>query len=387
RGRQARSRPKTMTVLSLILLAGWLLALVRTVLNLRAIPKLVPRLVPEPPLVSVIIPARNEERSIERTVRAFLDQTYSPLEVIVIDDRSGDGTGSILGRLAAEDPRLTLVHGEETPAGWLGKPWALHQGSLRARGELFLFVDADITYQPDAVAAAVAHIRASGSGLVSLLPRIVMRGFWEHVLMPNLGVVLFTVLPVWLTNRTSRFPMFAVGGGPGNLIRRDVYAAIGGHERLKNAVIDDIGMARLVRRAGHATELVRADQWVAVRMYHGGREVVEGFTKNVFPALGRSYLLAAVLIPFVALFHAGPYVLALAGDRISLATIALISLLRLGLFVKLKYGAVNGLLGHPLMILGWGWITLRSIWFTGVRRQVHWRGRRYDAGTTRFGDE
>lgn len=376
-----------MKLLTLIILAAWLLALLRTLLNLWAIPKLVPRLVSDPPLVSVIIPARNEERSIGATVRAFLDQTYAPLEVIVVDDRSTDATGSILASIAASDSRLTVIRGEEMPDRWLGKPWALHQGSQRARGELLLFVDADIHYEPDGVAAAVARMVESGSGLLTLLPRIVMRGFWEHVAMPNLATTLFSGLPVWLTNNSSRFALFAIGGGPGNLIRRDAYAALGGHEALQKAVVDDIALARLTRRAGYATEIARADHLVSVRMYHGANEVVAGFTKNVFPALGRNYFVAALAIVAVCFFHLVPYVMAATGDLVSIATIGVILLSRLVLYAKLRYGIANALLGHIPMLVIWGWITARSIWFTGVRRQLHWRGRDYDAGSTRFGDE
>ncbi|HET8797135.1 MAG TPA: glycosyltransferase family A protein, partial [Thermoanaerobaculia bacterium] len=141
-----------MTLLSVAAFLLWLIALATTILNLRRVPKLAPRLPKHLPLVSVIVPARDEERAIERAVRRFLAQTWPSLEVIVVNDRSVDATGAILAAIG--DPRLIVIDGEEPPAGWLGKPWALHQGSLRAKGELLLFVDADVMYAPDAVAAA-----------------------------------------------------------------------------------------------------------------------------------------------------------------------------------------------------------------------------------------
>ncbi|MGH9422982.1 MAG: glycosyltransferase, partial [Thermoanaerobaculia bacterium] len=134
-----------MHLLSVIIFIAWLLAFVRTIVNLALIPRLKKdaRAANEP-LVSVVIPARDEARVIDRTVRAFLAQTYPNLEVIVVNDRSTDGTGAILR--AIDDARLTIIDGEEPPAGWLGKPWALHQGSSVARGELLLFADADVIY-------------------------------------------------------------------------------------------------------------------------------------------------------------------------------------------------------------------------------------------------
>src|SRR5687768_6416991 len=221
-------------MLNSIILVLWIAALLRTILNVTTIHRLRPRMPARTPLVSIIIPARDEEQSIGATVRALLAQTYPAIEVIVIDDRSTDSTGAILRTIAAEDRRLITIHGEEPPAGWLGKPWALHQGSLRARGELLLFVDADVLYQPPAVASAMARFEESGAEMLSLFPRLGMKGFWEHIAMPNLAVFGFMVMDLWLANR-SRHPMLAVGGGPGNLVRRETYDAAGGHEALKDA--------------------------------------------------------------------------------------------------------------------------------------------------------
>lgn len=374
-----------MRLLTLTLLLIWLVTLLRTVGNLLTIHRLRVRMPARTPLVSVIVPARDEEQDIERTVRALLAQTYPALEVLVVDDRSADGTGAILDAIA--DPRLVVIHAtEEPPAGWLGKPWALHQGTLRARGELILFVDADVVYAPEGVAAAVARLEESGVVLLSLFPRLGMRGLWEHVAMPNLAVFAFMFLPLWLANRT-RMPVLAVGGGPGNLVRREDYDRAGGHEALKDAVIDDVGLARLMRRRGHRTEVVRADDFVYVRMYRGLREVVEGFTKNAFSTFGRSYVAVVIVTVLTLVVHIGPYLLALTGDLISVATVATITLGRIILFASLGYRLDNAIFGNVPMVLIWLWILVRSAWVTGIRRQLRWRGRTYDASRTRFGSD
>ena len=328
----------------------------------------------------MIIPARDEERTIERTVRAFLAQTYRELEIIVVNDRSVDRTGEIL----AQFETIVVVDNEEPPPGWLGKPWALHQGSRRATGELLLFVDADVIYAPDAVAAAVAHSEDRGAALLSLFPHMEMHGFWEHIVMPNLAVFAFSFLPLWLANRT-RMPLLAVGGGPGNLVRREDYEAVGGHEALKDAVVDDVGLARLMRRRGHRTEAVRAEGRVTVRMYHGLGEIVRGFTKNAFAVFGYHYFVAALFFVLAIVFHLLPFALAVTGDLIAIATVAMIALTRAVLFTAIGYRLDNAIFGHPLMIGTWCWILIRSVWFTGIRRQLHWRGRTYDAKRTKFG--
>lgn len=362
------------------------MALGRTIVNLALVPRLRARAVPsgETPLVSVIVPARDEERAIERTVRAFLAQSWPALELIVVNDRSTDATGTILKRIASEDARLIVVDNEEPPAGWLGKPWALHQGSLRARGELLLFVDADVLYDRDAVAAAVLHLQERGVPMVSLFPRFVMRGFWEHIVMPNLAFFAFTVLPLWLSNR-SRVRVLGIGAGTGNLVRRADYDAVGGHESLRDAVVDDVGLARLVRRSGRPTVCARAEDLVSVRMYEGLGEIVRGFTKNGFAVTGRSYAIVAVFLVLGFVLHLLPFGLALTGDVVSIASVIVLTLTRLILFLALRYRLDNALLGHPLMIAVWFAIMVRSTWYTGIRRQLMWRGRTYDARRTKFG--
>lgn len=372
-----------MKILSLIILALWLLALARTILNLIFVPRLRREMPRETPLVSVIVPARDEAQIIERTVRALLAQTYPRLEVVVVNDRSVDATGELLARI--DDPRLLAVTGEEPPAGWLGKPWALHQGAARAQGELLLFVDADVQYSPDAVAAAVARLERSGLAMTALFPRFEQHGFWEHVAMPNMAVFAFTLFPLWLANRT-RLRVLAAGGGPGNLVRRQAYEAAGGHAALRDAVIDDVALARLLRRAGHGTELIRGDEgFVSLRMYHGGGEIIDGFTKNMFSVFGRSYLAAAVVIFVTLAGNVLPVVLALMGDPIAVATLAVTAVTRVILFRALRYRLDNAVFGNVPMVLFWTWILLRSTWRTGIRRQLHWRGRTYDASGTRFG--
>jgi chlorobactene glucosyltransferase len=371
-----------MRTLSAVIFTLWVLAFFRTLLNLALVPRLTRAAPGSEPLVSIVIPARDETRGIEGTVRALLASTYRNFELIVVDDRSADGTGAVVR--AVGDARVAVIDGEEPPPGWLGKPWALHQGSLRARGELLLFVDADIHYQPDALAAAVAWFQKSGRDMITLLPHIVMRGFWDHVAMPNLAMFAFTLAPAWLANKSS-LPILAVGGGTGNLLRRDAYVAAGGHEALKDAVVDDVALARLMRRSGRSTAAVRAEPFVSVHMYDGLREIVEGFTKNGFAIFNRNYAVALVVLAVSAVGNFLPYALAPAGEPFSIATVAVITLTRIVLFAALGYSLLAAIFLHPLMMVVWEWIMLRSMWITGIRRQLPWRGRVYDARGTRFG--
>lgn len=377
------------TILSLIVLVAWVMAFGRTILNLRVIPRLREGDgAVDGPTVSVLIPARDEERAIERTVRLMLAQTYRNLEVIVTNDRSSDRTAAILAAIAKEDLRLIVIDGVEPPPGWMGKPWALHQASLRARGELLLFVDADVHYSPGALSAAVHEMTRSGASLIALMPHFEMHGFWENAGMPMLPLAVISYLPTWFSNRT-KFVRLGIGAGTGNLVSRLAYDNAGGHSALSDSVIDDVALSHIVRKAGHRTMAVNANEVVSLRMYHGGREIVDGFMKNAFHASGGSIAGTFILIPLTFVFHLMPYFLLFDPPLrgMALATVTVIAATRLVLFRSLGYRLDNALFLHPFLTLMWGWIFLRSAWFTGFRKQLHWRGRSYDPGQTRFGGE
>lgn len=310
----------------------------------------------------------------------MLAQTYRDLEIIVIDDQSADRTPQILGAL--NDPRLTVLQGEETPAGWLGKPWALEQGSRRARGELLLFVDADIHYEPKAIASMVDALETSGVSMLAVLPHIEMHTLGEQVAMMMLPFIAWAGIPLWLGNRWNAVGL-AIGGGVGNFVRRPAYDAIGGHTALHNAVIDDIGLARQMRANGFRTKHVVTDDLISVRVYHGLREVILGFEKNMFAILGSTF--AAVVMALLMIWlHILPFVLAFAAHPFSIACVAICTLIRLMIAIRGRYSLLNAVFLHVPMVLVWLYILLQSTWMTVRRREIHWRGRR-SAEWSRFG--
>lgn len=378
--------------------AVWLLALGVLWLNLRSIPPVGEPAAPSRlPSLSVVIPARNEERDIERCVRAIAGQDYPSLEVIVVDDQSNDGTPRILDQLKEELSGLRVIEGSEPPDGWLGKPWALQQGGETASSELVLFCDADVFYAPGALRRIVGELVERGSDALTLLPRMEMSGFWEHALMVQLPVSAFMLLPLFLTN-SVRAPWIAVGGGTGNLLTRETWRRIGTHESLRQAVVDDIALMQLVRKEGGTTALVLANELVSVRMYRGFREIVRGFSKNAYHALGGSLPRAVTGLAIVALLQLFPFLVLVAGlvdlagggvwstaHSLGAAACAEIVAGRVVLFRRFGYRIDNALLGQPLMATVWISIMGWSIWKVGVRRQLQWRGRGYDARAARFG--
>ena len=235
------------------------------------------------PLISVIVPARNEERNIGKCVAGLLDQTYPHYEVIVVDDRSTDGTAEILRRFPAQNDKIIVINGVDLPPGWAGKPHALTQGAEAARGEWLLFVDADTFLTPDALSAAHAKAVETRADLFTVLTRQVMLSFWERTILP----LVMTALSAGFSPRKVNDPdrKDAIANGQFILIKRSVYDATGGHAAIKGSIVEDKDLAVLVKGRGYRLVLADGRQIAATRMYTSLPEMWEGWTKNIYLGL------------------------------------------------------------------------------------------------------
>lgn len=247
------------------------------------------------PLVSILVPARNEaERSLEPSLRSMLAVDWEPLEVIAVDDRSTDETRSILERLAAEDPRLTVIAGVEPPDGWVGKVHALCQAQAVARGEWLLGTDADMLFAPAAVTAALAAAEALGADLVTLLPAITTRDLGVRLVLPvTLWMILQSYSPAMTNNPRDRR---ALGSGGFLMIRRAALEAAGGYAAVAHDVGDDVGLTAAVKRAGFRTWCADGATLVATPMYGNLRELFAGFAKSAWRGLECRWWFAAAVI-------------------------------------------------------------------------------------------
>jgi len=239
------------------------------------------------PLVSVIIPARNEALNIATCVRSVLGTTYDPVEILVVDDRSTDGTGEIVERLAQAPEargRVRLVRGATLPAGWFGKQWALVQGYRVARGELLLFIDADTWHEPELIPRAVRALAAERVDLVTVLSRQEVVTFWERLVQPHVLLALASrVGDVRRINRT-RTEWDAIANGQFILTSRPNYERAGTHEAVRDTVIEDLALAQAYVRQGLDIFLVHGPEYMSTRMYRDLAGIIEGWSKNL--ALG-----------------------------------------------------------------------------------------------------
>ena len=348
--------------------------------------------------VSVLVPARNEEERIGECLRSLAAQEPPVREVILLDDRSTDNTvGIALGIGFSEEPgsRLRIVRGRDLPDGWVGKNWACHQLSLAAdpgSGHL-LFTDADTVHGPACVRTSLDHASLSRADLLSVWPEQVT-GSWSEKLVIPLGYLLFTafqplVLLAWLqdhpvrTRTWSRRKLGSLGAANGQflLFRRDSYRQLGGHEALKDHLVEDIAFGRRVAsRTGEGMRLVNADgiSLLRCRMYHDFPGVWEGFSKNLRPVFedsGASFVVFGVMV--VVLFLLPLALPFLPGGDGPAPRAALIILVLLRLLLTLRYRTSwLGFFAHPAGILLALAMAVNS-WRLCLAGGVRWKGRSY----------
>lgn len=265
----------------------------------------VPRRTRRDVVVSLLVPARNEEANLPITVPTWLAQGAD--EVIVLNDGSTDATADLLRTWSATSDVLEVVDGKPLPAGWMGKPWACHQLAGRARGDVWIFTDADVRWHDGALEALVDDMLARDVGLATVWPRQLLGTWFERIAVPQIDVILLGALPHPLVAAT---PFAALAGANGQAMAwtPQAYRAAGGHSFVRDEVLEDVRMAQAAKAAGVRLGLFLGGDAISTRMYTSGPQVVEGFAKNVVAAAGSTLGLAALvglnvvayLVPVVA---------------------------------------------------------------------------------------
>lgn len=255
------------------------------------------------PFVSIVVPARDEAHNIERVLRSLAASRYPGFEIVVVDDRSADDTAELARRVPPDRARrIAVIDGDELPEGWLGKPWACHQGALAARAangqDRLLFTDADTVHHPDLLARSVSALVQDDADAVTVTGRQLMESFWERLVQPQ----IFMSMILRYRNLSRPIPRKrwrgAIANGQYILFTRDAYERLGGHERVKGDVVEDLRLAQHMVRDGYHLSIRRAEDHLATRMYRSLGELVSGWSKNL--ALGGLQTFRPLLRPFVA---------------------------------------------------------------------------------------
>jgi glycosyltransferase involved in cell wall biosynthesis len=328
--------------------------------------------------VSVIIPARNEERNIQEALQSVLNQDYGDIEVIVIDDRSTDGTGPILDSIAQANPRLRIFHLTDLPPGWLGKNYALYSGAQQATGELLLFTDADIVMHPSAVRKAVGYLVAQQLDHLTITPEVRMPGVLMEVFVGAFTVFFSLYARPWRAKdpKSKRF----IGIGGFNLVRKGVYRSVGTHQAIAMRPDDDMKLGKLIKLGGHRQEVLFGREMLEVEWYPSVRDMIDGLMKNAFAGVDYSVLAIVAASIAQSLLNIWPFFglfLTHGSTRILNAVIVLLILLICWDSARFHNSRRWYGIGFPISTLLFIYILWRSMLLTFLNNGIRWRGTHY----------
>lgn len=356
---------------------AWSFALVLVAYHARRLPRLEDEAAPSEglPSLSIVVAARNEAAKIGAALASLLAIDYPDLEIILVNDRSEDGTGAIARRIGSHDARLAVVDVTALPEGWLGKNHALQKGLERARGELVLFTDADVHFAPDALRRAVAHMQAERLDHLASTPQLMNARPSMRLLMPAFAVFFMLDTQPWKAADPASDRHIGVGAF--NLVRRERLAAAGGLEPIRLCPDDDLMLAKILKRSGARAGFALSGGLVRVEWYATAGEAIRGLEKNAFAHFDYSVsrllgALAAML--YVALVPpAGLALLPAAAGWLSLLALAAMLLLAAAVAHENRIGAGWALL-FPVGCVLLGWASVRSMWLALARGGIVWRG-------------
>jgi glycosyltransferase involved in cell wall biosynthesis len=322
-------------------------------------------------LVSVLIPARDEEKNIEKCIKGMLEQNYENKEIIVLDDNSTDNTYKLASYFSSSNIKVLI--GKELPTDWLGKNWACHQLAQEAKGEYLLFIDADVELTPEVISSAIFELDKSNAALLSIFPTQIIKSFGEHLIVPLMNWLLLTFLPLKLVY-ASASKSFVAANGQFMLWKKDDYLKIGGHDKVKNKIVEDMELARLAKQNRLKVKTMLGGKLVFCRMYESFYQAYNGFTKNFFAGFLLPPFLFLIIIMFLLIAFLLPF-LFLMQPFYSFILVALILITRISVSIVSNQNLFINILIHPAQMLFMFWIGIVSI-IKFKTKKIVWKQRK-----------
>ena len=371
----------TVMGLGVVTSIAWLASLLRGSHNLNSLPMLRADSMPDPttwPALSVVIPACNEVETLAAAITTLRAQDYPDLQIVIVDDRSTDGTSELVDQLAAADPRVTAVHVRTLPSGWLGKVHALRAGIEQARGAFVLFADADIHYAEGALRAAMALVEKQQLDHLALVPKMNSGSFVHEVVVDAFGAIFMRTIQIEKINDPDSDAY--VGTGAFNLFRRETYDRSERLDWLRLEVADDVGLGLLLKRAGARTGVWLGPNLISVLWYPSLAEMAKGLEKNMFPVVGHYRLWRVLLrVTGMLIWTLGPFVGALGSHLGALCLVAAMTgFVPLAVTLHRRLGQrIVPVFFVPLGFLVFAYLILRSTFVCLRNGAIEWRGTRY----------
>lgn len=326
-------------------------------------------------LISVMIPARNEENNIGKCLENLVIQDYPNKEILVLDDHSTDKTAYIVKRYAEKHNIIRLLEGSELPEGWLGKNWACHQLSLQARGKYFLFIDADVELKANTLSAVNEEVNKSKAKMISVFSTQIIKSFGEWLVVPLMNWLLLVFLPLRLVYSSSN-KSFSAANGQFMFWERNTYQNVGGHQRVKDDIVEDMEFARLCKSRGIKIKTMLGGNLIFCRMYENLADAFKGFSKNFFRGFNIHPLFFLLMIIFFIALFLMPFFL-IPVNTLFLIPVIVILLIRGTISLLSKQNILLNILLHPLQMILMFLIGINSIIIARFKK-TEWKGRRIE---------
>lgn len=323
-------------------------------------------------LVSVLIPARNEEENIGKCLSFILAQDYNNIEVLVFDDQSTDRTSEIVKSFSEKHKNIFCFDGEPLPKEWTGKNWACHQLSQKARGDYLLFIDADVEPAPKAISSALKIMEAKKAKMLSVFPSQKIKSFGEWLIVPLMNWLLLSFLPLKNVN-SSNNKSFIAANGQFMLWNRETYFSVGGHQQVANAVVEDMELARKAKQQNKIITLLGGNV-IYCHMYNSFPDAFKGFSKNFYPGFNLNPIIFIGFIIILFFCFAVSSVFALT-DSIYLIVVVLIVLSRILISQMSHQNLFLNVILHPFQMIIMFVVGINSVMSTKLRYAA-WKGRK-----------
>jgi len=336
------------------------------------------------PLVSVLIPARDEEKNIGRCLRSLIRQDYVNIEILVLDDNSSDKTGDIISKWSEKDKRIRLIRGKPLIPGWKGKSYACHQLSREARGEYLIFTDADTLHFPDSISSSLAALETNGMDVISVFPRQIMVSIHERMVVIFINIALLALLPLFLVKKIKS-PRLSIANGQFFLFKKKVYGQIGGHRSISKDIVEDVALSRQVKKCGFRFMVFDGRKNIHCRMYEGFGQVVSGFSKFIFAAMNYripnlvfviTMVLVLFLLPFIFLPLGILFEWPLMVNINLFSQVSIILIIRIIMTFRFKSRLVDIFL-HPVSMFYIAVLSVNSVMQAKYGKGIYWKDRYY----------
>jgi len=321
-------------------------------------------------LVSILIPARNEEENIRACLVSCLNQTYLNKEIIVLDDNSTDRTLEIMSNYS---DRIKIINGEKLPEGWIGKNWACNQLAQKANGDYLLFIDADVRLNDYAVESAIEEMAQTNSGLISVFPTQIIKTFSEWLIVPLMNWILLGFLPLTMVYY-SKHKSFVAANGQFMLWQADAYKKLGGHYSVKDKSVEDMEFARNCKLNGIKIKTLLGGNLIYCRMYSNLKDAINGFAKNFFPGFNTNAINFMIFVFVIASASVIPFFI---WDNFvySFTSILMIILSRFFISFVSKQNVLFNIFLHPIQMISLLLVGIISVYKTSFGK-LEWKERK-----------